>query len=85
MSLEECYLRIDRDFWTRRGRKTIYPAGKKFSFEVEIMFSISGGEFRHYYVYEKPNRHIGLFDEEEFNEIFITKDEIRDRKIDEII
>ena len=85
MSLEECYLRIDKDFWSRRGRKTIYPTGAKFIYEVEKMSSGDGGEARHYYVYEKPNRHIGFFDEEEFNEIFMTKDEIRDKKIDEII
>ena len=83
--MEECYLRFDKDFWARRGRKTIYPAGTKFSFEVETMSSVDGGEARHYYVYEKPDKHIGLYDEEEFNEIFMTKDEIRDKKIDKII
>ena len=83
--MEECYLRFDKDFWGRRGRKTIYPAGTKFSFEVETMSSIDGGDARHYYVYEKPNVHIGLYDEEEFNEIFMTKDEVRDRKISDII
>ena len=44
------------------------------------MSSVDGGEARHYYVYGKPNVHIGLYDEEEFNEIFMTKDEIRDGK-----
>jgi hypothetical protein len=83
--MEECYLRFDKDFWGRRGKKTIYPAGTKFSFEVETMSSVDGGEARHYYVYEKPHKHIGLFDEEEFNKIFMTKDEVRDKKIDEII
>ena len=83
--MEECYLRFDKDFWARRGRKTIYPAGTKFILEIETMSSVDGGEFRNYYVYEKPNKHIGLFDEEEFNEIFMTKDEVRDKKIDEII
>jgi hypothetical protein len=83
--MEECYLRFDKDFWARRGRKTIYSAGTKFILEIETMSSVDGGEVRHYYVYEKPNKHIGLFDEEEFNEIFMTKDEVRDKKIDEII
>lgn len=83
--MEECYLRFDKDFWNGGGRKTIYPAGTKFILEIETMSSVDGGEVRHYYVYEKPNVHIGLFDEEEFNEIFMTKDEIRDKKIDEII
>ena len=91
--MEECYLRFDKDFWGRRliskkyssGRKTIYSAGTKFSFELEIMSSVDGGETRHYYVYEYPNVHVGLYDEEEFNQIFMTKDEIRDKKIDEII
>lgn len=81
----ECYLRINKNFWSRRGRKTTYTTGAKFIYEVEKMSSVDGGEVRHYYVYEKPNRHIGFFDEEEFNEIFMTKDEIRDKKIDEII
>ena len=83
--MEECYLRFDKDFWTRRGRKTLYSTGTKFSFEVETMSSVDDGEFRHYYVYTKPNVHIGLFDQEEFNEIFMTKDELRDKKINEII
>ena len=83
--MEECYLRFDKDFWNGGGRKTIYPGGTKFIYEVEKMSSVDGGEVRHYYVYEKPHKHIGLFDEEEFNEIFMTKDEVRDKKIDEII
>jgi len=83
--MEECYLRFDKDFWNPGGRKTIYPAGTKFIYEVEKMSSVDGGEVRHYYVYEKPHKHIGLYDEEEFNEIFMTKDEVRDRKIDKII
>ena len=83
--MEECYLRVDKDFWARPGRKTIYPAGTKFILEIETMSSVDGGEARHYYVYEKPHKHIGLYDEEEFNELFMTKDEVRDRKIDEII
>ena len=49
------------------------------------MSSGDGGENRHYYVYSEPNRFVGFFDEEELNEIFMTKDEVRDRKIDEII
>jgi hypothetical protein len=83
--MEECYLRFDKDFLGRRGRKTIYPAGTKFSFEAETMSSIDGGEATHYYVYEKPNVHIGLYDEEEFNEIFMSKNEVRNKKIDKII
>ena len=85
--MEECYLRFDKDFWNPGGKKTIYPAGTKFIYEVEKMSSVDGGEARHYYVdvYEKPNVHIGYYDKEEFNEIFMTKDESRDKKIDEII
>jgi hypothetical protein len=83
--MEECYLRFDKDFWARRGRKTLYSAGTEFILEIETMSSVDGGEARHYYVYEKPHKHIGLFDEEEFNEIFMTKYEVRDKKIDEII
>ena len=85
--MEECYLRFDKDFWARRGRKTIYSAGTEFILEIETMSSVDGGEVRHYYVYEKekPHKHIGLFDEEEFNQIFMTKDGVRDSKIDEII
>ena len=83
--MEECYLRFDKDFWWRRGRKTIYSAGTKFSFEEEVMSTGSGLEYRCYYVYEKPNVLLGYYDGEEFNEIFMTKDEVRDKKIDEII
>jgi len=83
--MEECYLRFDKDFWARPGRKTIYPAGTKFILEIETMSSVDGGEARHYYVYEKPHKHIGLYDEEEFNEIFMSKNEFRNKKIDKII
>jgi hypothetical protein len=84
--MEECYLRVDKDFWNLGGRKTIYSAGTEFILEIQtIDYMLGRGEVRHYYVYEKPHKHIGLFGEEEFNEIFMTKDEVRDRKIDEII
>ena len=83
--MEECYLRVDKDFWNPGGRKTIYSAGTKFIYEVEKMSSVDGVENRHYYVYSEPNRFVGFFDEEELNEIFMTKDEVRDRKIDKII
>jgi hypothetical protein len=83
--MEDCYLRIEKEFWTARGRKTIYPAGRNLFYEVETMSSVDIGEIREYYVYDYPNVHLGLYDEEEFNEIFMTKDEIRDKKIDEII
>ncbi len=83
--MEECYLRFDKDFWRPLGGKTIYSADTKFIYEVEKMSSVDGGLNRNYYVYEKPKVLIGLYDEEEFNEIFMTKNEVRDKKIDEII
>lgn len=83
--MEDCYLRFDKDFWTSRGRKTIYPAGTKLFYEVETMSSVDVGEIREYYVYDYPNVHLGLYDEDEFHEAFMTKDEIRDKRIDEII
>jgi hypothetical protein len=33
----------------------------------------------------KPKVHIGYYEEDEFQESFMTKREIRDKKIDEII
>ena len=83
--MEECYLRSDKDFWTSRGRKTIFPAGTKLFYEVETMTSVDGGEIRRYFVYVKPKVHIGYYEEDEFHDSFMTKDEIRDKKIDEII
>ena len=49
------------------------------------MTSVVGGEIRRYFVYVKPKVHIGYYEEDEFQESFMTKDEIRDRRIDEII
>jgi hypothetical protein len=83
--MESCYLRFDKDFWTSRSRKTIFPAGTKFLYEVEIMSSHDGGDIKHYFVYTKPNVHIGYYEEDGFNELFMTKDELRDKKIYEII
>ena len=84
--MEECYLRFDKDFWNPGLRKTIYPAGTKFLLKIEVIdYMLGRGENRHYYVYEKPHKHIGLYGEEEFNEIFMTLEEARDKKIDEII
>jgi hypothetical protein len=83
--MEDCYLRFDKDFWRPLGGKTIYSADTKFIYEVEKMSSVDGVENRHYYVYSEPNRFVGFFDEEELNEIFMTKDEVRDKKIIDII
>lgn len=83
--MEDCYLRFDKDFWTGRGRKTIYTAGTKLFYEVETMTSVVGGEIRRYFVYVKPSVHIGYYEEDEFHESFMTKEEIRDKRIDEII
>ena len=82
--MEECYLRSNLEYF-RKGRNINLTAGKKFFYEVEILSSEDDGEVRHYYVYEKPNVHFDFLDEDEFNEMFMTKDEVRDRKIDDII
>ena len=83
--MEDCYLRIEKEFWTARGRKTIFPAGTKFIYEMETMSSVVGGEIRRYFVYVKPKVHVGHYEEDEFQELFMTKEEFRDRKIDDII
>ena len=83
--MEDCYLRFDKEFWTSRGRKTIFPAGTKLFYEVETMTSVDGGEVRRYFVYVKPKVHVGYYEEDEFQESFMTKEEFRDKKIDEII
>ena len=64
---------------------TIFPIGTKFIYEMETMSSVVGGEIRRYYVYVKPKVHVGYYEEDEFQESFMTKEEFRDKKIDEII
>ena len=83
--MEEYYLKIDKEFWTGRGRKTIFPVGTKFLVETERMKNQSGEIFVNYYVFLKPGVTLGHFDEEEFNETFWSKDEFRDQKIDDLI
>ena len=83
--MEDCYLRFEKEFWTTRGRKTIFPIGTKFIYEMETMSSVVGGEIRRYFVYVKPKVHVGHYEEDEFQESFMTKEEFRDKKIDEII
>lgn len=83
--MEDCYLRFDKEFWTARGRKNIFPAGTKFIYEMDTLSSVLGGEIRRYYVYLKPKVHVGHYEDDEFHESFMTKEEFRDRKIDEII
>ena len=83
--MEDCYLRNEKEFWTARGRKTIFPSGTKFIYEMETMTSVVGGEIRRYFVYVKPKVHIGYYEEDEFHESFMTKEEFRDRKIDDLI
>lgn len=82
--MEDYYLKIDKEFWTGRGRKTIFPAGTKFLVETERMTNQLGNVFVNYYVYLKPNISLGHFDEEEFHETFMALNEIRDKKIDDI-
>jgi hypothetical protein len=83
--MEDCYLRFEKEFWGKRGRKIVYPAGTKFIYEVETMSSVVGDKIRRYFVYVKPKVHIGYYEEDEFHESFMTKEEFRDRRIDEII
>ena len=83
--MEDCYLRFDKEFWTGRGRKTIYPARTKFIYEVETMSNVVGDTIRRYFVYVKPKVHVGYYEEDEFNEVFMTLNELRDKRIDEII
>lgn len=82
--MEDCYLRSDLEYW-KGGRIVILPAGTKFIYEVETMSSEEDGDVRHYYVYEKPNVHFDFPDEDEFTEKYMTKEEFRDRKIDDLI
>ena len=83
--MEDCYLRFDKEFWTARGRKNIFPAGTKFIYEMDTLSSVLGGEIRRYYVYLKPKVHVGHYEDDEFHELFMTKEEFRDRKIDDLI
>ena len=83
--MQDCYLRFEKEFWGSSGRKIVYPSASKFLYEVEAMTSVVGGEIRRYFVYVKPKVHIGHYEEDEFQELFMTKEEFRDSKIDEII
>ena len=83
--MQDCYLRFEKEFWGSSGRKIVFPAGTKFIYEMESMSSVDGGEVRRYFVYVKPKVHVGHYEEDEFQESFMTKEEFRDSKIDEII
>jgi len=85
MELKEYILKINQSFWGRRGKKTFYSTGTKLLVEEEVMLTGNGLEYRHYYVYSKPNVLLGYFDKEEFFEIFMTLEEARDEKNDDII
>jgi|694.fasta_scaffold105632_4 hypothetical protein len=84
MKLTEYILKNEHAFWDG-GRKVIYPAGSKLLVEEEVMSTGSGFEYRYYYVYSKPNVLLGYYDKEEFFEIFMTLEEARDKKIDDLI
>ena len=64
-----------------------YKSGKKFRVKEEIFTSyISGGKKTYYYVYSEDSGILDHFDNEgEFFEIFMTIEESRDKKIDQII
>ena len=85
MNLNNCYLKFEKEFWTARGRKTIFPVGTKFIYEMETMSSVIGGEVRRYFVYAKPKVHVGHYEEDEFHELFMTKEEFREQQINKII
>ena len=85
MKLQEYILKSEHAFWIKRGRKILYPAGSKLLVEEEVMSTGNGLEYRHYYVYSKPNVLLGYYDKEEFFEIFMTLEEDRDKKIGDII
>lgn len=67
------------------GRKIFYSEGSKLLVEEEVLSTNSGQESNHYYCYSKPNVLLGYYDKEEFNEIFMTLEEARDKKIGDII
>jgi len=85
MKLKEYILKINQAFWGRRGKKILYPVGTKLLVEEEVMLTGDGLEYRHYYVYSKPNVLLGYFDIEEFFEIFMSLEEARDKKIEDIL
>ena len=85
MELKEYILKINQSFWGRRGKKTFYSTGTKLLVEEEVMLTANGSDYRHYFVYSKPNVLLRYFDEEEFFEIFMTLGEARDKKIGDII
>jgi hypothetical protein len=85
MKLKEYILKNDYDFWYKGGRKIKYPGGSKLLVEEEIMTTGSGLEYRYYYVYSKKNALLDSFEGEDFFEIFMTLEEARDKKIDDIL
>ena len=80
--MQECYSRFDKEFWGSSGRKIVYPSSTKFLYEVETTSSVVGGEIRRYFVYVKPKVHVGHYEEDEFHESFMTKEEFRDKNLD---
>jgi hypothetical protein len=85
MELTEYILKNEHAFWIKQGKKIFYSAGSKLLVEEEVMSTNNGLEYRHYFVYSKPNVLLGYYDKEEFFEIFMTLEEARDKKIDDII
>ena len=85
MKLKEYILKKDQIFWGKGGRKVLYPAGSKLLVEEEVMATGAGFEYRYYYVYSKPNVLLDSFEGEDFTDIFMTLEEARDKKIDDIL
>jgi len=85
MKLKEYILKNDYAFWGKAGRKIFYPAGSKLLVEEEVMSTGSGLEYRYYYVYSKPNVLLDSFEGVDFTDIFMTLQEARDKKIDDIL
>ncbi len=85
--MEEYVLRVDWTFHSSSRRKKSYLKGSKLFVEVEVLSTQSEPkiEFKNYYIYSELNRLIGHFDESDFFETFMTIEEDRNRKIDDII
>jgi hypothetical protein len=82
--MKECYLRKEESFWGGGGRKTIYPNGYKFTYEEEGLYS-SIEDFKFFHVYDEKGKQVGYYDKEDFDELFMLIDEVRDKKLDDLI
>ncbi len=84
--MKEYVLRVDWTFFSASRRRKSYVKGTKLLVEEEVLSTQSEPkiEYKNFYIYSEPNRLLGHFDETEFFETFMTIEEARNKKIDDL-